>query len=186
MAPSEPPPLQAWKRTLRAARRGDEAAWESIYRWLAPQVLGYLRSGRLGDAEDVLGDVFLDVARQIGDFEGDPVGFRAWVFTIARARRVDEIRRRTRRREDRFDSHEFERIAAHTDVEEEVVGALLLDDLLIHLEILTDDQAEVLILRMVGDLPAADVAQITGRSVGAVEQLQHRALTTLREFFEIA
>lgn len=140
----------------------------------------------MSDAEDVLGDVFLDVARQVGDFRGDSAGFRAWVFTIARARRVDEIRRRTRRLEDRFDTQEIERIAARTDVEGEVVGALLLDDLLGQLEILTDDQTEVLILRMVADLSAPEVAQITGRSVGAVEQLQHRALSALRDFFDIA
>jgi RNA polymerase sigma-70 factor (ECF subfamily) len=46
------------------------------------------------DAEDVLGEVCLEVARRIGDFRGDSRGFRAWVFTIARSRRVDETRRR--------------------------------------------------------------------------------------------
>lgn len=176
-----PPGNPEWQRVLRSARRGHDDAWDLIYRWLAPQVLGYLRSARLGDEEDVLGDVFLDVARRIGEFAGDAAGFRAWVFTIARARRVDEIRRRVRRREDRFDTQEHEVLLAGTDVEAEVLGGLILDDLLSDLEHLTEDQAEVLVLRMVSDLTAREVAEATGRTVGSVEQLQHRALVALRD-----
>lgn len=186
MSFSTPPGDSEWKRILRSARRGDEGAWDLIYRWLAPQVLGYLRSARLGDEEDVLGDVFLDVARRITEFQGDSAGFRAWVFTITRARRVDEIRRRVRRHEDKFDTQEHERLPAPTDVESEVIGSLLLEDLLMDLAVLTEDQAEVLVLRMVVDLSAREVAEVTGRTVGSVEQLQHRALTALRDFLGTA
>ena len=41
-------------------------------------------------------------------------------------------------------------------------------------------QREVLLLRVVAGLDVADVAEILGRSDGAVKQLQHRALTALR------
>jgi RNA polymerase sigma-70 factor, ECF subfamily len=37
----------------------------------------------------------------------------------------------------------------------------------------------VVLLRFVADLPLQDVARITGRPVGAVKALQHRALATL-------
>lgn len=177
---------RGFRSHLRSAKRGDDSSWEAIYRWLAPQVLGFLRSARLSDPEDVLGDVFLDVARQIETFTGDAAGFRAWVFTIARARRVDEIRRRMRRQTDPLDTAEQERLPSRTDVEGEALGAMVVNDLMVRLQVLTDDQAEVIVLRTIGDLTCREIAEITGRSVGAVEQLQHRGLRTLRETFEEA
>ena len=169
---------------LRGAKRGDDSSWEALYRWLAPQVLGFLRSARLCDPEDVLGDVFLDVARQIGTFRGDASGFRAWVFTIARARRVDEIRRRMRRQADPFDTAEHDRLLSHSDVEVEAIASLVVDDLMVRLQVLTEDQIEVIVLRTIGDLTSREIAEITGRTVGAVEQLQHRGLRALRGTFD--
>jgi RNA polymerase sigma-70 factor (ECF subfamily) len=175
----EPP--NDFKHLLKKAKAGDERAWETLYLWLAPQVLGFFRAGRTRDPEDVLGDVFLDVARRIGDFRGDSRGFRAWVFTIARSRRIDDIRRRSRQREDRLDTAEQAVIPSSVDVERDALGSLVLDDLLAYLDFLTDDQAEVLILRALGGWTSPEIAEITGRSVGSVEQLHHRACRSLRE-----
>jgi RNA polymerase sigma-70 factor (ECF subfamily) len=49
---------------------------------------------------------------------------------------------------------------------------------------LSDDQREVLILRIVGDLTVEQVSLIVGKSVGAVKALQRRALTSLRRRVE--
>lgn len=166
---------------LAGARQGDEASWRTLYDWLAPQLLGFFRACRLADSEDVLGEVFLEVARRIGGFRGDARGFRAWVFTIARARRVDEIRRQVRRVETPLDPTVEARLSSGSDVEGEVLALMGLDDLLGVLEELTDDQSEVMVLRALGGWTSAEVATITGRSVGAVEQLQHRAVIRLRQ-----
>jgi RNA polymerase sigma-70 factor (ECF subfamily) len=45
---------------------------------------------------------------------------------------------------------------------------------------LSDDQREVLILRIVGDLTVEQIAAIVDKSVGAVKALQRRALDALR------
>lgn len=174
-------PPQDFQRVLKGAKTGNESAWEALYLWLAPEVLGFLKASRLHDPEDVLGDVFFEVARRIGDFRGERQGFRAWVFTIARSRRVDDFRRRARRQEDRLDTAEHDVIPSRVDVEGDALGPLVLDDLMVHLDLLTDDQAEVLILRALGGWTSREIAEITGRSVGAVEQLHHRATRSLRE-----
>lgn len=173
-----------FRSLFRAARAGDERAWNALYCWLAPQVLGFLRASRMPEAEDVLGQVFLEVATRIRDFSGDSRGFRAWVFTIARARRVDEIRRRARRREDPLDTGTYELIPSRVDVEGEALAMVGLDDLIGLLDQLTDDQSEVLILRAIGGWTAREVGEITGRSTGSVEQLQHRARRALRDLLE--
>src|SRR6478752_674631 len=82
------------------ARAGDEAALTMLWRELNPLLLRYLR-GRIGDgAEDVAAQAWLDAARRIGEFEGNDLDFRRWMFTIARHRSIDELRRRGRRPED--------------------------------------------------------------------------------------
>src|SRR3982074_2638252 len=84
-------------RTLEAARTGAEWAWTGIYRDLAPAVLAYLRARRAHEPEDLTGEVFLHVVRDLHRFQGGEREFRAWVFVIARHRLLDEGRRRTRR-----------------------------------------------------------------------------------------
>ena len=45
---------------------------------------------------------------------------------------------------------------------------------------LTDNQRDVLLLRVIADLSLDEVATLTGRPVGAVKALQHRGLASLR------
>src|SRR5512132_1335523 len=82
---------------LEAAREGSEAAWQELYSGLAPMVLGYLRANGAPDPEDVLSEVFLQVARDIARFHGEEPGFRSWVFTIAHHRLIDARRHSARR-----------------------------------------------------------------------------------------
>src|ERR671914_135748 len=82
---------------LESARQGSEAAWQELYDGLAPAILGYLRANGAPDPEDILSEVFLQVARDIARFEGEERGFRSWVFTIAHHRLIDARRHSARR-----------------------------------------------------------------------------------------
>ena len=147
-----------------------------VYRDLAPAVLGYLRAQRAPDPEDLLGEVFLQVARDLHRFSGDDAALRRWVFAIAHNRLLDARRRQARRP-----------AAVDRDVPELPVEppADPIDPTLVAaLSRLTPDQREVVILRFVADLPLADVARITRRRTGAVKALQHRALEALADLLE--
>ena len=144
---------------------------DRAYRDLAPAVLGYLRSQCARDPEDLLGEVFLQVTRDLARFRGDRDDLRRWVFTIARHRLVDDSRRWARRPQ--VLDRELPDTAAPppTDaLDPELVAALAL---------LTGDQREVIALRFIADLPLEVVAKVTKRKVGAVKALQHRGLATL-------
>jgi RNA polymerase sigma-70 factor (ECF subfamily) len=142
-----------------------------VYRALAPAVLGYLRVERAREPEDLLGEVFLQVARDLIRFRGDGDDLRRWVFTIARNRLVDDHRRRVRR--PRESDREVPDTPAHPPPEP-------IDPVLVAaLARLTADQREVIALRFIADLPLEVVARVTKRKVGAVQALQHRALDTL-------
>lgn len=147
---------------------------EQVYVALAPRVIGYLRARGVADPEDVAGEVFLQVARDLRRFRDaeDETAVRRWVFTIARNRAIDAGRRARRR--PRSSSTEVPDRPA--DPADEALDPALLAALLE----LTDDQREVVALRFVADLPLEVVAQMTRRSVGATKALQHRALENLR------
>jgi RNA polymerase sigma-70 factor (ECF subfamily) len=142
---------------------------EAAYRLLAEPVHGYLRSIDRVDADDLFGDVFVAVASRIDDFTGDAAALRSWVFTIAHHRVVDW--RRHRKRRERIPFRRSDNTPPPDDqFDPQLVAALLQ---------LTVEQREVVVLRFVADLPLEDVAEMTGRTVGAVKALQHRAIAQL-------
>ena len=143
-----------------------------VYRDLAPKVLGYLRAQRAAEPQDLLGEVFLQVARDLPTFRGDDEHLRRWVFTIARHRLVDDRRRRKARPQTSDDP-----VPDRPSPDESAAG--LDAELIAALAELTPDQREVVVLRFVADLPLAAVARITRRRVGAIKALQSRALAQL-------
>lgn len=140
-------------------------------------MLGYLRSQRVPDPEDVLGEVFLQVARDIGRFSGDDAALRRWVFSIAHNRSMDAHRRAKRDRS----TLEAEVAEGRSAVGDDAPTEALDPELIAALATLSADQREVVVLRFVADLPLEAVAKITGRSAGAVKAMQHRAMDNLRK-----
>lgn len=178
---------------LAAAQEGGDWAVAVLYRWLHPAVVGYLR-GRAGDdAEDLAAETWLAVARGLQGFSGDEAAFRSWVFTIAHRRLVDHHRARSRRLRTRslvgddgsggtLDDGGGADPAGPDDPAGEVVAAVTSDDAVRRIvALLPPDQAEIVLLRVVAELPVDDVARITARRPGTVRVLQHRALRRLAE-----
>jgi RNA polymerase sigma-70 factor (ECF subfamily) len=141
------------------------------YRQLAAAVRGYLRAQGAADPDDILGEVFLQVARDVHRFRCDDDALRRWVFAIARNRLLDDRRRRSRRPS--IDDREPPDAPTRPPVEP--VDAALVDAL----ARLTDEQREVIALRFIADLSLETVARLTRRRVGAVKAMQHRALEQL-------
>jgi len=144
---------------------------DEVYRALAPAVLGYFRSNRVGEPEDLTGDVFVSVTENLARFRGSDAALRRWVFTVAHHRMIDEFRRSGRS------------IAAPEGTHSDrggVDGEPFDVDLSRAIAGLTDEQREVIVLRFVADLSIHDVAKITGRRAGAVKMAQARGLAALR------
>jgi RNA polymerase sigma-70 factor, ECF subfamily len=173
---------------LVAAQDGGEWAVAALYRWLHPAVIGYLRARAGHDAEDLASETWLAVARALPTFSGDETAFRSWVFTIAHRRLVDHHRATARRPRTRSltpaDGEGFDggsaALAGPDDPAAEVVAAVAGEEAVRRIvALLPDDQAEIVLLRVVAGLPTEDVARITGRRPGTVRVLQHRALRRL-------
>ena len=89
-------------------------------------------------------------------------------------------RRRSGRRPTTLVAEHDELDLASGDVENEALDALGLERVRSMVERLTSDQRAVLLLRFVGDLTLEEIATVIGRPLGAVKQLQRRALRSLK------
>ncbi|SRR6056297_2677522 len=171
--------VQRRSSTLDAARAGDREALAELWRTHQAPLLRYLRSRRTPSHDDAASQVWIDVATSIGRFEGDDDDFRRWLFTIAHRRSVDQIRKAVRASAPqaslavRAADHAAGADADHDD-HDALARAIAL------VATLPDDQAEAVMLRVVNDLPTADVAAVMGTSTGNVRVLVHRGLTRLR------
>jgi len=173
-------PSDAFSSVLASAKLGGQRAWTMLYNELAGPVLGYLRVQGADEPEDLLGEVFLHIARKIGTFEGDAAGFRSWVFMVAHSRVIDERRRRGRRPLELVTPEQLEPVAASVDVESAAITSVATDRVNALLSNLTPDQRAVLHLRMVGGFTIDEIATILGKPPGAVKALQRRALGALK------
>jgi len=168
---------------LDAARAGAEWAWRRLYEDLSGQVLGYVTRQGSRQPEDLVGEVWLQVARNIQGFIGDEAGFRSWVFTVAHHRVIDE-RRRVRRRPE-YPVAEFDPPPEPGDgTEEAALAAVATDRIQELLAGLAPAQRDVLLLRIIGGLTVGEIAEALGKRVGAVKALQRRGLEALRRMME--
>ena len=163
-----------------AAQLGADWAITRLYRSLNPAVLRYLRARAGGDGDDLASQVWLEAARGLGRFGGGEDQFAGWVFTIAR-RRLSNWRRDAARRPQTagtdvsdVDAGDTRAQAAFDALEGDEAARLIV-------AALPDDQAEIILLRVVAGLSVEEVAEITGRKPGAVRVAQHRALNRLAE-----
>lgn len=170
--------------TLAAARTGAEWAWRELYGDLAPTLLGYLRRQGAQEPEDLVGDVFVQIVRRLSSFDGDEGGFRSWVFTIAHHRLIDDRRYRARRPSTPAPTEEIEpEMPTEELVEKVAVENLTAREINELLYVLTEDQREVLILRLAG-FTIPEVAAIVDRTENATKALQRRGLRSLERHLE--
>jgi RNA polymerase sigma factor (sigma-70 family) len=169
-----------FKATLKAARAGDEPAWRAIYAELAPPLLGYLRAKGATNPEDLLGEVMLQIVRDLPGFKGGKRDFKAWAFTIAHHRLLDERRHDARRPAEPTPGPELERLGPLGDTEDDALRGLSAERVANLLSQLSPDQQNVILLRVLGDLTCEQTAEVLGKTEGAVKALQHRGLQAIK------
>jgi RNA polymerase sigma-70 factor (ECF subfamily) len=164
-------------RALEAARAGTPYGYHDLYTALAGPVAGYLRARGVSDADGLTNEAFVRAFRALDTFDGDADRFRAWLFTIARNAAIDE-RRRTRRRPVEVFDPPPEVVGG--DVEDDVLARLANERVAVLLDLLSPDQRDVILLRVVADLSVEQTADVLAKSYEAVKALQRRALERLR------
>jgi RNA polymerase sigma-70 factor (ECF subfamily) len=170
-------------RLILRAKQGDKQAIaelytghvDAIYRYIWPRV----RDEAI--AEDLTAQVFLKALEGLPGYEPSGKPFLAWLYRIAYARVVDHWRKQERRATLPLD----ETLPAREPRPGELLEAE--DDWITAIDLLaqlTDAQQEVVMLRFIGEMSLAEVAEIMGKTLGATKAVQHRALASLARLLE--
>ncbi len=172
-------------RHLTSAVLGRQAGFTGLYRCLAPRVAGYARSRGVDDVDDVVNEIFLAAFSSLdGSVSWDATRFRSWLFSIAWNKTAD-WHRHAGRRVDTVDARPEALPITGGHVEDDALDRLAGDRVGELLDRLTDDQRDVITMRVVADLSLEETAAALDKPIGAVKSLQHRALNALRRDLDV-
>ena len=169
---------------LTAAQHGDEAAFATLWHDGQPALLRYLHVLAPDVAEDIAAETWTHVVRGLARFRGNEQNWRAWLFTTARRRVIDQTRQVMRRPATSLEALPDLALADLPGLRSPDAADLALENLATQAAIevianLPPMQAEVIMLRVVAGLGTEAVAQLLDRSPGAIRIAAHRGLHRL-------
>lgn len=169
------------ENAVAKASQGDGEAFSFLYEHNVTRIYNYIyyRIGSEADAEDLTARVFYRAFGHINTYVEKGVPFSAWLYRIAHNLIANFHRDSHRRREVPLeDQPEMPHHADHP--ESALVKSQEVEQLLKGIRRLTSDRQQLLILKFVEDYSNAEIADIMGKSEGAIKSLYHRALIALR------
>jgi len=163
------------------ARCGDPAAIGWLYDRYFDRLYRYVlfKIENPEEAEDIVGMVMLRMIESITTFQWQGTSFAAWLYRITYNQMIDVIRLRRRQNQVALDPLADLLVAESGDPATWAEASEMRGHLRAALSRLTDLQAQVIALRFGGGLRNAEIAEILGRSEGAIKALQHSALQNL-------
>ena len=171
---------------VRAAQGGDEGALDSLLKRYQPQIFrfGMKMCRDPEDAREVLQDTLFAAARTVHGFRGAS-SLSTWLYTIARSFCIKKRRHSVFAPEvvslESGRSAAFEALDQGRDPEKTLADREVGAALEAAIASLEPEYREVLLLRDVEGLSAAEVAEVTALSVPAVKSRLHRARAAVRE-----
>ena len=156
---------------VAAAQRGDSAAMDQLLRRHYDRAHAVCRriAGSTRDADDAAQEAMIRVVRNIDKFDGRSA-FGTWVYRIATNTALDELRKRKRRPQfhvvdDDGDLPEPADEFAHRYIDD-VADRITIDAALAGLP---EEFKAAVVMRDVGDLDYAEIAEALGVPVGTVK-----------------
>lgn len=177
-----PDPLLAM---LERIKEGEEAALEMLYDATASRVYG-LAVKIVSDselAEEVVGDVFLQVWRKARDFDAERAIPLAWLLMICRSRALDKLRREKRITKNQcrqYENAEPEEVNAKSPFE-----TLSRNEMSCHVHDallqLSDQQRQLIMLAFYKGMSHQEISDYTGNPLGTVKSGIRRAQILLKQ-----
>ena len=159
----------------------DRGAFALVFRHFAPRLRAFMMRGGCdrGDAEEIVQDVMVTVWRRAETFDPRQASASTWIFTIARNRRIDRLRRERRPELDPNDP------ALVPDAPRAADQSLALAQDTRRLETaiatLPQEQREILERAYYDEKPHSVIAEETGLPLGTVKSRLRLALGRLRK-----
>ncbi|MGH2855730.1 MAG: RNA polymerase sigma factor, partial [Solirubrobacteraceae bacterium] len=174
--------LQPDERLIALTRRGQHAAFETLFSRYHTRLLSFCRHmlGSREDAEDVLQEVFAAAFNAVLADER-PINVRPWLYRIARNRSLNHLRRASAIGVDSMDVH-FADHGLSTDAH--VLRRESFHELIGDVQQLPETQRTALLLREIDALSYEQIALAMDTTVPSVKSLLVRARISLAEAAE--
>lgn len=168
-----------WTAQIYAIRdKQDQAAFAELFAHFAPRVKGFLmKSGADASlAEECTQEVMATLWRKAHMFDPARASAATWIYTIARNRKIDALRKQRR--------PEPEDLPWGPEAEPEQADAIGLkqetEQLAVAIKELPEKQRSLIEQAYFGDLSHSEIAEITGLPLGTIKSRIRLALERLR------
>lgn len=179
MTPDDAPKAPDWAQLMvRVRDQRDREAFARLFNHFAPRIKGFLiNSGAdAGMAEECAQDVMTTLWRKAEQFDATRASVSTWIFTIARNRRIDLLRKERR--------PEPEELTWGPEPEPEQADVIAVQQETVLLNkammSLPEAQRDLIKKAYFGDLSQSEIAKITGLPLGTIKSRLRLALDRLR------
>jgi len=174
--------LDSEEKLISLAKEGDSSAFGVLYDHYLPRIYRfiYVKVASKEDAEDIAHQVFLNAWQNVPRYKSKGFPFSSWLYEIARNQVIDYYR--TRKEAISVEDLDPD-VFSEGPHGESLNTELDLERVMKRLRTMKPEYQDVLILRFVEDMSLKEVAEALNKTEGAVKLLQHRAISSLKDFF---
>ena len=163
----------------------DKLAFNSIFRYFAPRLKSFLVKAGSTDsqAEEVIQEVMIAVWTKSSTYDSNKSSVSTWIYTIARNKRIDKIRKE--KRHYLSESDEGLEIPIDSTQENEIFSAQVSNSLKKYMLNLPEEQSKLLKLSYFYNKTHADISEELKIPLGTVKCRISLALTKMRHLVEV-
>jgi RNA polymerase sigma factor (sigma-70 family) len=175
-----------WATLIGRVAEGDREAFRRLFEHFAPRVKGLMLKTGAGsdDAEEIAQETLLAVWRKAAQFDPVSAGAAAWIFTIARNLRIDQVRRAARTGAIDHDA-EFDYLVEPAEPADDV---MVRNDeagrIATALSSLSEEQSMAIRLSFIEERPHREIADCLGIPLGTVKSRIRLAMNRLRALLD--
>lgn len=162
----------------------DKVAFEKLFVYFAPRVKALMmKHGANSDiAEDLMQETMLTVWNKSGQFSNTRGSVSAWIFTIARNKRIDGFRKQGTRHY--VDIEDYEIVDDSETIDDVVISKERDNIVATAAQNLPTDQREIVSLSFVEDMTQIEISRKLGLPLGTVKSRLRLAYLKMRNELE--
>ncbi len=164
---------------LAVGKHQDKEAFAELFEYFAPRIKSFLMKGGAApdQADELAQETMISVWQKAESFDPAKASASTWIFTIARNKRIDAIRKTPR---PEVDADDLELADESPSASDDIAQAEETDIMARAIQNLPQEQADLLYKSFFEDKTHADIAKETNLPLGTVKSRIRLALDRLR------